>query len=403
MSGSASLSKATPEPSDAELIARAQSLVPVLRERGPQTDRARRVPDETMHALLDAQLCQILAPRRFGGFEKNLTTLLDIGLELARGCGSTAWQYCLLTGHHWILAHYPLEAQKELYGVRNYAFFPQTVSGKGGLAKVVEGGYRVTGQWSFATGIDFSDWVSCTAPIDKENPHPLQDRINFLMPKADVEVLDTWHTVGMRGTGSRDFVLKDVFIPNHRTLSQADLQSGRSPGRQALPEYVGLGAPYFSVLLTGVLPPLLGLTARTIEEFTNYTKGRSGIAGINHQTRPATQIKLGYAQARYDAMHRTARGIFEDIARCLVSGEKITGEQRIRHRRDAAYVGDECAKIVDSLIASAGARSQFQDSVFQQLQRDIHTVRTHVVFDLDDATEAYGRHMLGIPIQPLRF
>lgn len=403
MSGIASKAKTATEPSDQELIERARRITPALIARSPQTDKNRRIPDETIRELLDAQLFQLLAPRRFGGFEKSFLTFIDVGIELGRGCGSTAWLFGLLCSHHWILAHFPIEAQKEMYGGKDYAFFPQTVSGKGGIAKQVEGGYIVSGQWSFATGIDFSDWVSCTAPVDKENPHPLHDRLNFLMPKSDVTVVDTWHTTGMRGTGSHDFVLKDVFIPSHRVLSQGALQSGKSPGRQALPEYTGLAAPYFSVLLASVMPPLLGLTLRSIDEFTAYTKARVGISGVNHQARASTQMKLGYARVRYDAMLRVARGIFEDIERSIAAGEKITGEQRIRHRRDAAYVGDECTKIVESLVSSAGSRSQFEGSPFQQIQRDIHTIRTHVVFDLEDATEAYGRHMLGVPIEPLRF
>lgn len=403
MSNTATVAKAAAEPSDEDLIARARALVPALKERAFETDRSRRVPDATIRELLDAQLFQITVPRRFGGLERGPGLILDIGYELGRGCGSTAWLYCLLTGHHWLLSHYPLKTQEELYAGRDHAFFPQTVSGRGGIARPVDGGWRVSGQWSFATGIDVSDWVSCTATADKENPHPLQDRINVILPKSEVEVLDTWNTTGMRGTGSHDFVVRDVFIPAHRALTQADLQSGRTPGRAALPEYVALGTPYFSLLLTGVMPPFLGVTHRAIDEFAAYTKARGGIAGLNHQSRASTHMKLGHAQARLDAMLRTARAIFQDIARSLAAGEKITAEQRIRHRRDAAYVGDECGKLVDALIASAGSRSQFHDSIFQLLQRDAHTARSHIVFDIEDATEAYGRQMLGIPIQALRF
>jgi len=389
-------------PDTQELIQRARKLAPALKARAAEADRTRRVPDASIRELLDAQLFQILAPRRFGGFEDRFSTVMDIGLELARGCGSTAWLYCLLCNHHWILAQYPLEAQEEVYGGRMHAFFPQTVSGKG-TAKKVDGGYRVSGQWGFATGVDFSDWVSGTCSRDKENPHPLEDRLNFLARTSEVDVVDNWFTSGMRATGSRDFILKDVFVPDRRIVTQADMLGGKSPGRRALPEYTMLGAPYFSVLLSAVLGPLLGLTLRTIEEFIAYTKGRVGIAGINHSARSSTQMKLGYAQVRYDAMYRVARAIFEEIEQALTRGEKIRAEQKIRNRRDAAYVGDECTKIVDYLVDSAGSRGQHESSPFQMIQRDVHTIRTHIVFDLEDATEAYGRQMLGLPIDVLRF
>jgi alkylation response protein AidB-like acyl-CoA dehydrogenase len=396
-----STSEATVTPQ--ELIERARNLVPQLRLRAFEADKARRVPDETMRELLNAQLFQILVPRRFGGFEHRFSNLMDVGLELARGCGSTAWLYCLLANHHWILAHYPLETQEEVYGGNRHAFFPQTVSGKGGTAKAVEGGYIIDGRWSFATGVDFSDWVSGTVSLLKKDPHPLHDRLNFIVRTSETRITDTWFTSGMRATGSRDFELNGVFVPSRRVVSQADMLSGKTPGRQALPEYVMLGAPYFSVLLSAVLGPLLGLTLRTIEDFVAYTKSRVGIGGVNHANRSSTQIKLGYAQARYDAMYRVARAIFEEIEQALIKGQKIGAEQKIRNRRDAAYVGDECTKIVDYLIASAGSRGQTESSAFQLIQRDVHTIRTHIVFDLEDATEAYGRQMLGLPIDVLRF
>jgi 3-hydroxy-9,10-secoandrosta-1,3,5(10)-triene-9,17-dione monooxygenase len=403
MSGRQINSAVAPIPTTQVLIERARKLALPLKSRAFEADKARRVPDQSIRDLLEAELFQLLVPRRFGGFEQRFTTVLDVGLELARGCGSTAWLYCLLCNHHWILAQYPLEAQEEVYGGRSHAFFPQTVSGKGGTAKAVTGGYIVNGRWSFATGLDFSDWVSGTVSLDKDNPHPLHDRLNFIAQTSEAEVVDTWFTAGMRATGSRDFMLRDVFVPSHRIVSQADMLSGKTPGRQALPDYVMLGAPYFSVLLSAVLGPLLGLTLRAIEDFVSYTKSRVGIGGINHSNRSSTQIKIGYAQARYDAMYRVARAIFEEVEDALDKREKISAEQKIRNRRDAAYVGDECTKIVDYLISSAGSRGQSEGSFFQLIQRDIHTIRTHIVFDLEDATEAYGRQMLGLPIDVLRF
>jgi 3-hydroxy-9,10-secoandrosta-1,3,5(10)-triene-9,17-dione monooxygenase len=396
-------STVTMVPTAQELVERARKIAPVLKTRAFDADKARRVPDKSIRDLLDAQLFQILVPRRFGGFEQRFTTVLDVGRELARGCGSTAWLYCLLCNHHWILAQYPPDAQEEVYGGKNHAFFPQTVSGKGGTAKPVDGGFVISGQWSFATGIDFSDWVSGTVSLAKENPHPLHDRLNFIARTSEVEVIDTWFTSGMRATGSRDFILKEVFVPSRRVVSQADMLGGKTPGRKAMPEYAMLGAPYFSVLLSAVLGPLLGLTLRTIEEFVTYTMSRIGIGGVNHANRSSTQMKLGYAQARYDAMYRVARAIFSEMEESLLEGQKISAEQKIRNRRDAAFVGDECTKIVDYLISSAGSRGQTDSSPFQMIQRDVHTIRTHIVFDLEDATEAYGRQMLGLPIDVLRF
>jgi 3-hydroxy-9,10-secoandrosta-1,3,5(10)-triene-9,17-dione monooxygenase len=386
-----------------ELVRRAQAMIPALRSRAFAADRARRLPDETIAELLDAGLLQMLAPRRFGGSEASLTTFLDAGIELGRGCGATAWVYGILGCHHWILSHFPMEAQVEIYGSKGHALWPLSFSGKGGTARPVDGGYLVTGQWGFCSGIDFSDWVGCAALIDKENPDDLLDRVNFVMRKDEVEVIDTWHTAGMRGTGSRDFKATSVFVPHSRAVPQVELQTGDSRGREALPEYAGLDAPYYATLLAAVLCPVLGMTRRAVEDFTDFTRERIGFRGINHATRSSTQIKIGQAWARYDAMHRVARALYEEIEEDIRLGRPSTVEAKLRQRRDVAMVADECVRIIDSVVSGAGARAQHETSPFQLIQRDIHTIRTHVVLDVEEAMELYGRHLLSIDLKTTRF
>jgi len=386
-----------------DLVGRARAMIPALRSRGLAADKARRLPDESIAELLDAGVLQMLAPRRFGGSEASLTTFLDAGIELGRGCGATAWVYGILGCHHWILSHFPLETQTEIYGGKDHALWPLSFSGKGGTARPVDGGYLVTGQWGFCSGIDFSDWVGCAALLDKENPDDLLDRINFIMPKAEVEVIDTWFTAGMRGTGSRDFKAVEVFVPHHRTMPQLAMQNGDTPGRKTLSEYKGLDAPFYAVLLCAVLCPVLGLTRRAIEEFTDFTRERVGFRGAQHATRPSTQIKIGAAWARYDSLHRTARALYEEIEADIAAGRESTVEAKLRQRRDAAFVADECVKIVDSVVSGSGARGQHETSPFQLIQRDIHTIRTHVVLDVEEATELYGRYLLSLDLKSTRF
>jgi 3-hydroxy-9,10-secoandrosta-1,3,5(10)-triene-9,17-dione monooxygenase len=386
-----------------EFVRRAEAMIPALRSRAFDADKARRLPDETIAELLDTGLLQMLAPRRFGGSEADLTTFLDAGIQLGRGCGATAWVYGILGCHHWILSHFPMEAQAEMYAGKDHALWPLSFSGKGGTARPVDGGYLVTGQWGFCSGIDFSDWVGCAALIEKDNPDDLLDRLNFVMRKDEVEVIDTWHTAGMRGTGSRDFRATEVFVPHHRAVPQVELQTGDSRGRKALAEYAGLDAPYYAVLLAAVMCPVLGITRRAVEAFTDFTRERVGFRGVNHAARGSTQIKIGQAWARYDAMHRAARALYEEIAEDIRLGRESTVEARLRQRRDVAMVADECVKIVDSMVSGSGARGQHETSPFQLMQRDLHTIRTHVVLDVEEAMELYGRHLLSVDLKSTRF
>lgn len=392
-----------PATSAASLIQAARDMIPTLRGRAFEADRNRRLPDETIAELLDAGVLQMLAPARFGGSQQSLLTFLDAGIELGRGCGATAWVYGILGCHHWILSHFPIEAQAEVYGGNDHALWPLSFSGKGGTARPVEGGYLVTGQWGFCSGIDFSDWVGCAALIDKENPHDLHDRLNFVMRKSEVEVKDTWFTAGMRGTGSRDFIAREVFVPFSRAMPQAALQEGDTPGRKALVDYPGLAAPYYAVLLAAVMCPVLGLTRRAVDDFTAFTQERVGFRGTNHAARASTQIRIAEAHARYDAALRTIRALYAEIDADIAAGRAPTDEQRLRQRRDVAFVADDCVKIIDMMVGGAGARAQHETSPFQLIQRDIHTIRTHVVLDVEEAMEFYGKYLLGRPPQSTRY
>lgn len=393
-----------PAPSPSELLSRAAALVPQIRGRALQVDANRRVADETIAELLDAGILQMLAPRRFGGSQADLVTFLDAGITISTGCGSTGWLYGILGCHHWVLSHFPLAAQEEMYGSKSYALWPLSFSGKGGTARPVDGGYIVNGRWAFCSGIDFSDWIGGGVLLDKENPHDLHDRFNVIIPRSEGEVIDTWFTSGMRGTGSRDFVAKDVFVPAHRVLSQEGIQNGETPGLTALRnEYPMVAAPFYAVLLSAVLCPILGITRRVIDDFVEATRNRVGFRGRMPAERPAIQMKIGAAMTRYDATYRMVRALFEEIESVVRAGESCSVEQRLRQRRDTAYAAQVCVEIVDDLVSCAGAGAQTQSSFFQLAQRDIHTIRTHVVLDVEESMELYGKHVLGQSINSVRY
>jgi 3-hydroxy-9,10-secoandrosta-1,3,5(10)-triene-9,17-dione monooxygenase len=386
-------------PDSETLLARAKAMIPALRERGRAGDDNRRIADESVAEMLDAGLLQMLAPRRFGGSQAGFATFFDAAVLIGQGDGSTAWVFGILGCHHWVLAHFNLQAQETLYGDRNHALFPLTFSGKGGTATPVEGGYRVSGDWGFASGIDFSDWVGALAVVDGSDG---KETVNLLIPKDQVELVDDWYVSGMRGTGSRGFKTRDLFVPDYLTLSQPLLMAGRTPGAAALPDYHGLRASLHTVLMIAAVGAALGLARRAIDEFVAFTKGRTGYGGMDHAARSSTQFKIADSMARWDAVHNLMRGHFVEVDRLAEENRTSNPEQRLRYRRDAVLAVAECAAIVDTMSAAAGARAQHASSPFQLIQRDINTARTHVLLDRDDANELYGKYVLGIDLGPVR-
>lgn len=388
-------------PDERLLVARARDLIPVLRERSPSGDEARRLPQETVDDLTQAGILQMMAPRRFGGSQASLRSFFEVGAALAAGDGSTSWLFGILACHHWVLAHFPVETQIALYDANGVAPFPLTFSGKGGTARRVEGGYVVNGHWGFASGIDFSRWVGALAKV--EDGESADATVNLLMPIDQVEVVDNWFTSGMRGTGSRDFIVRDVFVPDAFALDQAALMSGRTPGAKTLAdEYPGLRSPLHVVLQLATAGAAFGLARHAIDAFVEFTKQRSGYGGMDHAARATTQIRIARSMAYWDAFYDRVRAQFEEVDAIIARGGKLSVEQRLRYRRDTALGAAECTTIINDIVGAAGARAQHSSSPFQQIQRDMNTVRTHVILDTDDAFELYGKHVLGLDLGAVR-
>lgn len=380
------------------LADRARAMIPTLIERGIVGDCDRCVPAATIDELVSTGMLQMLSPHRAGGSQASLLEFFDTALELAKGDGATAWLFGILGSHHWVASHLPVDGQEELFGPQGEALFPLTFSGEGGTARPVEGGYVVDGHWSFASGIDFSDWVGALAQISGDAQGTT---INVIMRREEVTVIDNWFTSGMRGTGSRDFTARDVFVPHRRTLLQSDLMSGRTPGAASLPEYRGLKLPLHIVFLVPVIAVALGLARRALDEFISYTKGRIGYGGIDHGAKATTHAKIGHCAARWAAAHTRMRSQFNRVSRMVEGAEKITPQLRLAIRRDAALAAFDCVAIVQDVVGAAGARAQHNSSAFQLIQRDINTVRTHVILNEDDANELYGRQILGLDVSSL--
>ena len=203
-------------PDFAKLLAHAEALVPVLRERAGHTEELRQLPEETIEDLHRTGLFRILQPRRVGGSELPFRSIVELVSVIGKGDGSTAWVLANLAAHHWMLGMWPKQAQDEVWGqspdnlIGSALIFPR------GRARSVEGGYRVAGRWPFSSGVDPAAWNLVGAILHDEERGIAQPRI-FLLPASDYTIIDTWHVIGLAGTGSKDIAVDDVFVPEYRS------------------------------------------------------------------------------------------------------------------------------------------------------------------------------------------
>ena len=379
-------------PSGEELVQRARALAPKLRERAVKAERDRNIPRESVEEYIDAGLMRTIMPKRWDGYEHDHEVAFDIAIELGRStCGSSAWCLNYLSDHAGILAHFPDEAQHDVWSENRDACIA-TSAAPTGKAKVASGGYRLDGQWSWASGIRHSQWIMIGGLMFREGEHHPDMRL-FLVPTSDLEVLDTWYCAGLRGSGSHTVALDDLFVPEHRSVSFSTLRDAVSPGSKIniAPMY---RTPFIAVHTYALLAPALGLARGAYADFVQWTRQRyltyTPLAVAQHVP---VQIRVAEIAAQIDAADLLARRCFA-IARADYTG--VTLEQRLLLRRDFTYAMRMVRAAMDDLIKISGSSGLRDDNSVQRCWRDVHAISSHVVMNWDVPAENFGRMEFGL-------
>ena len=382
-------------PDVAELRHRAEALVPVLRERAGRTEELRRLPDETIEDLHRSGLFRILQPRRVGGSELPFRTIVELVAAIGRGCGSTAWVLANLAAHHWLLGMWPKQAQDEIWGDSPDHLISSALIFARGRARPVPGGYRLTGRWPYSSGVDPSTWNMLGAIVNDEDAGTTEPRV-FLVPAGEYTVIDTWHVMGLIGTGSKDVAVEDIFVPAHRTLAVDHMTGGPNPGSEVNPSVL-YRLPAISLFAFCIAGVSLGIAQGAIEYFAETTRTRlSNFTGRNLADFNTLQVHLAEAAAIADAAQAMLLSDCDEATRITEEGRVPDLEQRARYRRDGAYAATRCTRAVDVLFQATGGGAIYARNPLQRAFRDIHAANAHYVLNWDINGAMYGRVALGL-------
>lgn len=367
-----------------------------LAERAEEAERLRRLPAATVSDFRQTELFRLLLPARFGGLQASFPELLQPIRRMAHGCASSAWTLGFYALHNWMLSLFDPRAQEEVFASGPVlAPAPLAPTGRGVPA---DGGVRVTGRWSWATGAMDADWMIVGALIERADGI---DPVLVVLPADRVEVVDTWHTAGMRATGSHDLVVDDVFVPEHRLVAVADIYGGTAPGARAhgVPTYRWPMVP--ALALTASMP-VLGAAERVTELFAERLGGRVlAYSGVAQKDQPAAQIRLGEARVRLSALRALIAATADEIEAIVVGGGRVGRSVRADARLAAARTVHECRAIIADLLEAAGASAYFLSSPLQRAKRDVDIAGGHVVFDYDTSRELAGALAIGAKISPI--
>ena len=369
-----------------DLWRKAEELLPKLRERAARCEELRRLPDETLRDFHDAQLFRIHQPRRVGGAELEFAAVVTYGALFARACASTAWNWVNFAAHHMMLGMFPPQAQDQIWGASVDAMIASSFVFPAGKARKVQDGYLLSGRWPFSSGVDPSEWNMLAGLARLDDHLPPEQRI-FLVPRAQYKVIDTWFAGGLRGTGSKDVEMAEVFVPEHMTLAVADTKGGPTPGSAVNPGML-FQLPVFALfpyMLSGVA---LGIAEGLIE---NYQPAAGKMTGARVAEIQSTQIRLAEATA-YARISRLVQ-----LTNCREAEAKLPDlKTKARYRLEGAYAVDWAVRAVDVMFGLYGASGLYESGPVARAFRDAHAVKQHFSFNTDIAGTTYGRVALGL-------
>ena len=362
-------------------------MVPVLKARAEQTEQLRQVLPESVAELMASGLLRVAAPVRFGGPDLSYGLALDIAAELARGCPSTGWCYGLWAAHAWLVGYFPLEAQEEVFGPGPDLLCSSSLNAGKSDCVAVDGGFRVTGRWQFSSGCDHASWMMLGVS-------GIGERSWVLVPRDDCEIVDTWFVSGLRGSGSKDIVLRDAFVPHHRVLDVTSAGDSDHSGWQIhrQPRY---RVPVPVLLGWDLVAPMLGIAQGMIDEFTGRLANTSGPGRTADS--PAIHLRLSQATAEADAARTMMDWGISEILRKGAEGEPFTSLERARFRRDKAFITQLCLQSVNRLFDVSGGHGLFDSVPLQRYHRDAQAVAHRDGLIMDLGGQNYGRVLLGLP------
>jgi two-component flavin-dependent monooxygenase/oxygenase LndZ5 len=346
-----------------------------------QADSTRRLEPTVVEAIVDAGFAGWLVPRRWGGESGSFAELTEAVAVVGEGCASAAWIGSLLAYTARFAAYLPLEGQAEVWAEGPGTRVVSSMVSSDAVAAPVPGGWRLSGTWTYASGVEFSDWALVASPTEAGSAQP--DRF-FAIPRSAYTIDETWFTVGMRATGSHSLLVSDVFVPEHRSFLLADMFAGRNPASvepcHALPLYAVNGLTF----AVPVLGAARGALRRAGENLTE-TKGRRSAPGETHQ--------IAYARSAGEI--EAAGLLLERIARSL-DRAPISSEQVVRGTRDASFATDLLVGAVDRLFRGSGTRGQADADPLPRMWRDVHAAATHFVLQFEPAALAWTRGTLAL-------
>lgn len=374
------------------IIERMRALKPELRAAAKQAEEQRRPVDALWDRIRASGYFYMLVPKAYGGLEASIDEIVDATLPIAEGCASTAWVAMFGLVHNRHMAAFPKAFQDELFGGGRYGIIA-TGTVPMGKATKTDGGFLLSGTWKWSTCLTQADWVMLIAETEIDG---VKGGGSFMVPVGEVRTIDTWHTDGMRATGTHDVAVTDLFVPEHRVnLVQGRDGSGRGAELYDNPIY---RVPLSPLLAFTTAVPVVGAAKAAVDLYRerlafHVKRGTDGA----QSDKQASQIRL----ARADTMVSVAEATVRQAMKDNLKGIDLDGDEQVafrsRLRAQMTFAAQLSRQAVQIVCESTGTSIHYLDNPLQRILRDMMVMTSHIIFDDDVTMEQHGRGMLGLP------
>jgi alkylation response protein AidB-like acyl-CoA dehydrogenase len=354
-----------------------------------EAEAQRRPLDEVIDALKATGVFRSFVPKRYGGYEIDMATYVDIGLAVSQADPSMGWITTFYMEHNWLITMFAEDVQDEIFGNQPFVLAPGSIN-PSGLARVNDDGtFTLSGQWSFGTGVCHADWVLVSGKMDGDDSGMSR---NFLLPVDDVEIKDTWHVDGMAATGSRDIVAHDATVPANRVSLMPPPHVFAKPGD---PYLLRIPIPPFLSITAAM--PAVGAAKRALELFEARLFDRVMFGTRKPQSaRVPTQVRLANLRVEVDHVETLLRDAAARIQAHADGASDMDQLAQLQLRLGIAHIVRRCRDIIRSVMEASGASAHYLDNELQRLHRDVHMMACHTVFDVDLVAEGVGKQIVAL-------
>lgn len=351
-----------------------------LREQAPEAERLGRLPDSTAKLLKTAGPIRLLQPKKYGGFEAHPREFAESVMAAAALDPATGWICGIVGVHPWQLAFADPKVQEEVWGADNDTWMASPYAPTG-IARPVDGGYIFNGRWQFSSGTDHCDWIFLGALLGDEqggiaNPPTM---LHMILPRADYQIVeDSWNVVGLKGTGSKDIIVKDAFVPSYRVMNGDHVIDGTAQREYGATETL-YKMPWSTMFPLGITAAVIGIAEGALAAHLDYQRERVGAQGVAVKDDPYVLFAISEAAADINAARQELLANVDRIWGIVDAGGEVDFAERAAVRRTQVRAAWRAVMAVDQIFARSGGNALRMDKPLQRFWRDAHAGLNHAI------------------------